>query len=38
MGVDAHDPSAYLDYELYEKGLEALRDYGLETESIIRML
>lgn len=38
MGVDAHEPSAYLDYELYRRGLEALKSYGLRIEEKINML
>ena len=38
MGVDAHEPSAYLDYELYRRGLDTLKSYGLEIEEKINML
>ena len=38
MGIDAHTPSAYLDYELFEKGLDTLKKLGLEPEKKIRML
>lgn len=38
MGIDAHEPSAYLDYELYRKGLDTLKGLGLELVSEIKML
>ena len=38
MGIDAHSPDAYLDYELYENGIRKLRSLGLELEPKIKML
>lgn len=38
MGIDAHEPSAYLDTELYQRGLDTLKNYGLEIVSDIKML
>ena len=38
MGIDAHYPGAYLDYGLYEKGLERLHGLGLELVKDIKML
>ena len=32
LGIDAHTPDAYLDYELYQRGLYALKSYGLEIK------
>lgn len=38
MGIDAHTPAAYLDRELFRRGLEAIKNYGLELEERIKML
>ena len=38
MGIDAHDPRAYLDRELYQGGLDALSSRGLVMEKRIKML
>ncbi len=38
MGIDAHTPDAYLDYELYENGIGKLKSFGLELEPRIKML
>lgn len=38
MGIDAHTPEAYLDYELYSNGLGYLHSLGLELEPVIKML
>ncbi len=38
MGIDAHEPSAYLDRELYQKGIDALHKLGLELAGEIKML
>ncbi len=36
VGIDAHVPSAYLDSELFEKGYENLRQFGIEVTDKIR--
>ena len=38
MGIDAHYPGAYLDYGLFESGLDSLHALGLEPVKEIRML
>ena len=38
MGVDAHSPEAYLDSELYEKGIAYLTSLGLELTDKIKFL
>ncbi len=38
MGIDAHYPGAYLDRELFEKGLSILRELGLTLTENIKML
>ena len=35
IGIDAHTPDAYLDKELYQKGLDTLKALGLEIEKNI---
>lgn len=37
MGIDAHSPEAYLDYELYKGGLDTLAGLGLEIQPKIDM-
>lgn len=38
VGVDAHEPEAYLDTKLFESGYEALRKLGLHAVDSIKML
>lgn len=38
IGIDAHSPEAYLDTELYEKGIRELAKLGLTIEKKIKML
>ncbi|MBE6773079.1 MAG: histidinol-phosphatase HisJ family protein [Ruminococcaceae bacterium] len=38
MGIDAHYPEAYLDSELYQRGLDALSALGLSMQEKIKML
>lgn len=38
VGIDAHEPEAFLDRELFECGYEYLRRLGLEVEKNIKML
>lgn len=37
MGIDAHVPEAYLDYELYKNGIETLHSLGLELTKKVKM-
>ncbi len=38
IGIDAHTPAAYLDRELFQSGLDALKKLRFEIEETIKML
>lgn len=38
MGIDAHNPDAFLDSKLFQSGLDTLKKLGLEIEETIKML